>query len=339
MAGEIAKRLKNAFDITFYCTSNSSDEVGKHTWEGIPVRVFKSYSFAYELSLPLYRALKGEKEVCLVHAHNYSTLIPLTAVLARSDIPIIINSHFHQKASTRINSLLRRMYDPWLGAYALHRAKLVVFNSNAEKEALLSRFPNLQWVRVIYNGVDLDRTRLAEPYPTTTKCVLCVSHLLRYKNVHLVIYALEYLPKEYSVVVIGTGSEMRALQALVAKLGLQSRVSFLGNVPDKEVYRWYRTATVFVHLSQIESFGMTCIEALAAGTPVVANDDGAGLKETIELFHPYICAVDVTVDSPQQIANAIENASYIKVEASLRDFDWDEIANQFSAVYSEVIES
>jgi len=340
MVAELAKRLKNTFSLKVYCTSDSSDQLGDHTWEGILVKVFQTYSFAYQLSLPLYRSIRGEKEVCLIHAHNYSTLIPLTVTLAQNDIPVIINPHFHRRAETKFNSLLRQVYDLWPGAYPLRRARLVVCNSNAERQSLLRKFPDLQGVQVIYNGVDLDRIRLAEPYTaTSSKVILCVSRLVRYKNVHLILHALKYLPQEYKMVVIGTGSEMESLQALVAKLGLQGRVDFLGNVPDGELHRWYRTATVFAHLSEIESFGMTCIEALAAGTPVVANDDRAGLKETIELFHPYICAVDATRSSPQQIANVIEEAGHIKVDASLHGFDWDEIANQFRVLYSQVIES
>jgi glycosyltransferase involved in cell wall biosynthesis len=213
-----------------------------------------------------------------------------------------------------------------------------VCNSRSERDLVVAKFPFLrEKTRIVSNGVALESIRNAQPFPIDAKVVLCVSRLVRYKNVHLVLQALKHLPEEYVAVVVGTGPEERRLRDLAMGLGLGDRARFLGRVTDEDVYRWYGTACVFAHLSEIESFGMVCVEALAAGTPVVANDDRGGLKETIDLFQPNIVAVDIKRNSVEEIACAIEKASRIEVKVDLSHLAWDVIARQFAELYIQLI--
>lgn len=67
----------------------------------------------------------------------------------------------------------------------------------------------------------------------------------------------------------------RALRRYVAELGLQDAVSFTGFATDAEVAAAYTTADVLVATSEHEGFGVPVVEAMAAGLPVVAYDQGA----------------------------------------------------------------
>jgi glycosyltransferase involved in cell wall biosynthesis len=338
LVAETCRHLREAFDISVYATSESADQLGERSWEGITVRVFKAYRHTFCLSVPLYRHLQREEGIALVHAHNHGTLIPLISAMANSNIPLVINPHFHMAGATRVNSILKRLYDPLVAPMAYRRADAVVCNSTSEKDLVVAKFPFLRGsTRVISNGVAASSIRNAQPFPIEAKVVLCVSRLVRYKNVHIVLQALRHLPKEYVAVVVGTGPEETSLRELAMSLGLGDRARFVGRVTDDDVYRWYRTASVFAHLSEIESFGMVCVEALAAGAPVVANDDRGGLKETIDMFQPNIVAVDVKRDSAEDIARAIERASRIQVKVDLSHLVWEAIASQFAELYIQLI--
>jgi glycosyltransferase involved in cell wall biosynthesis len=338
VVAETCRHLREGFDISVYATSESADQLGERLWEGIRVRVFKAYRHTFCLSVPLYRHLQREEGIALVHAHNHGTLIPLISAMAKSNIPLVINPHFHMAGATRANSILKKLYDPLMAPLAYRKADAVVCNSMSERDLVVAKYPFLRGnARVISNGVAASSIRNAQPFPVEGKVVLCVSRLVRYKNVHLVLKVLKHLPKEYVAVVVGTGPEETSLRELAMSLGLGDRARFVGRVADDDVYRWYRTATVLAHLSEIESFGMVCVEALAAGTPVVANDDRGGLKETIGLFQPNIIAVDVKRDSAEEIARAIERASRIQVRVDLSHLVWDAIARQFAELYIELI--
>jgi glycosyltransferase involved in cell wall biosynthesis len=328
MAGEICKRLTDTFEVDIYCTGRNDDI---SYWEDILVRQFKGYSFAYSSSL--YKALRKIDNYSLIHVHNYSTLIPLAGMLADKK-PIVINTHFHKKPSSLLNTFLRKFYDPMIGRQILKQSNLIICNSFAEKKELQEKFPeNQDNIEVIYNGVSIKEFTQLEPFKENKKVILCVSRLERYKNVQLVIKALVHLSNDFRLVIVGTGSYESNLKKLVNVLQLENRVLFTGKISDIDVRRWYRTAVVFVHLSEIESFGMTCIEALAAGTPVIANNDGGGLKETIDLFPDDILSVNVKESIPEDIAQTIKRAIHIKITGNVQLFDWDTIAQQFKNIY------
>jgi mannosyltransferase len=69
------------------------------------------------------------------------------------------------------------------------------------------------------------------------------------------------------------------LKARIAAAGLTERVRFLGELPSEEVPRWYQRITIYAFTSRNEGFGLTLIEAMAAGLALVAAR--AGAAETV----------------------------------------------------------
>lgn len=94
------------------------------------------------------------------------------------------------------------------------------------------------------------------------------------------------------------GDELRATGA---RLHAASRVVVTGPVDDAELARWYAAASVFVAPSRFESFGLTVVEAMAAGLPVVAVDTPAAR----ELVADAVTGVLVAPDDPAALADAI----------------------------------
>jgi mannosyltransferase len=66
-----------------------------------------------------------------------------------------------------------------------------------------------------------------------------------------------------------------ALKQRIAAAGLEERIRFLGELPIEEVPRWYQRIAIYVFASRVEGFGLTLIEAMAAGDAVVATRAGA----------------------------------------------------------------
>lgn len=116
-------------------------------------------------------------------------------------------------------------------------------------------------------------------------CILCLGSLTRFKRVDLAVrgYALarralgDSLPP---LVIAGDGPEMPKLQALVGELDLEGHVCFAGKVSDQEKRLLYARAQVFISTAPKEPFGLTPVEAMAAGAPVLAPDQG-GPSETV----------------------------------------------------------
>jgi len=140
-------------------------------------------------------------------------------------------------------------------------------------------------IEVIPNFVDLDLYPLGRgprsPYATEgQKVLLHVSNFRPVKRVLDVVRIFERVSREVDAIMlmVGEGPERSSAQALGRRLGLQDRIHFLGTRQGIEDI--VRMADVFLLPSELESFGLSALEAMAAGVPVVGSDAG-GLPEVV----------------------------------------------------------
>ncbi len=101
---------------------------------------------------------------------------------------------------------------------------------------------------------------------------LIVSRLVTYKRVELAVQAFNQL--DLPLVIIGDGGECENLQKQA-----KANIRFLGRLSDEEIADWYSRAKAFVFCGE-EDFGITPVEAQAAGTPVIAYGRG-GILDTV----------------------------------------------------------
>jgi phosphatidyl-myo-inositol alpha-mannosyltransferase len=123
---------------------------------------------------------------------------------------------------------------------------------------------------VAFNGVDVDAFSGVDPFPTEGPTVLFVGRHEPRKGLEVLLEARHHLPESVRIWVAGTGPQTDELRAGV---GDDPRVEWLGRIDDREKARRLRAADVFCAPSLGgESFGVVLLEAMAAGTPVVASD-------------------------------------------------------------------
>lgn len=129
---------------------------------------------------------------------------------------------------------------------------------------------------VIYPGTDLDKFEVGSVFSARSRgkegYYLIVSRLSKYKKVDLAIKACNKLRKK--LIIIGDGSDKDYLKKIAGPT-----IEFKGFLPDKKVREYYNNAKVFIFPAE-EDFGLTPIEAMASGTPVIAYKKG-GLLETV----------------------------------------------------------
>jgi glycosyltransferase involved in cell wall biosynthesis len=111
--------------------------------------------------------------------------------------------------------------------------------------------------------------------------VVTCARLYPWKNMDTLIRIVPLLPAGAHLVIVGGGPDHGHLQSLAGQLGLKDRVHITGNVPHAEVQRYLRAADVFVLNTRYEGLSHVLLEAMAAGTPVVASRVG-GNAEVVE---------------------------------------------------------
>ncbi|ENT8517482.1 glycosyltransferase family 4 protein [Raoultella sp. FYR_9] len=124
---------------------------------------------------------------------------------------------------------------------------------------------------VIYPPVDVDRFSLVE---SKDDYYFTASRLVPYKRIDLIVEAFSHMP-EKKLVVIGDGSEMSKIKSKATK-----NIEILGYQPNEVMQSTMQKAKAFVFAAE-EDFGITPVEAMACGTPVIAFGKG-GTLETVK---------------------------------------------------------
>jgi glycosyltransferase involved in cell wall biosynthesis len=267
----------------------------------------------------------------LVDAHGAH--LPLAHATARS-----CPKRFVFSPDAPIQRLLRWPYAR-ITRSIVDRATRIVCRSRSQADLLCAAFPSAApRVHVVPFGVDVEAVRAATPYRGTGDIVLSVGWLARNERVDRAIAAMVGLEPALRLIVAGNGPRKRRLRAYARDLELSSKVEFAGPVSDSERYRWLRTACVVTALSERPSSGRHVLEALAAGTPVVATDNPIHREAA-----SYVGGAGVTFVSPEgsplEVADAISHAVETRVPAAARPGipTWDATIDRTSALYEAVI--
>lgn len=170
---------------------------------------------------------------------------------------------------------------------------------------------------------------------STGPLLLCVGALVPIKGQAIAIRALSHLPNDVRLAIAGTGADEAALKALVAQLGLESRVHFLGAVEHDLLPQLLCAADAMVLPSEREGLANAWIEAIACGTPVIIPDVG-GAREVVR----DASAGRIVERTPIAIAQAVTDLladppSQQSVAANAERFSWDANAAALAAIYEK----
>lgn len=190
--------------------------------------------------------------------------------------------------------------------WAALRAAAIVTVCEALKRDVVALGVPADRVRVLRNGVDLERFRPTDRAPVRAKLgiegrvLLSVGLLIPRKGHDLTIQALATLPG-FTLLIAGIGPEENRLRQLAADLGVASRVRFLGAIAHDELPDYYSAADAMVLASSREGLANVLLESIACGTPVVATD----VNGTREVVADPVAGVLVAERTPEAIAAAV----------------------------------
>ena len=151
-------------------------------------------------------------------------------------------------------------------------------------------------MRIIPTGIDVgmyaktvdDNIRAKYGIAQDAPLMLSISRLAYEKNITEIIKLLPEIVRQVPTVklmIVGDGPAKEDLEQQVSDLKLEDHVIFTGEISNDHVNAFYQAANVFVSTSESESQGLTYIEAMAAGLPVVvtASDYTDGLLSSVTL--------------------------------------------------------
>jgi glycosyltransferase involved in cell wall biosynthesis len=234
--------------------------------------------------------IRKERPRALLSALHYTNEIALWArALAFSKTRIIVSEHntlsIHSKyrKTDRWAPTLARFFYPWAD-------KVVAVSEGVAKDLNQSLGLPKSLIEVIYNPIvtPLMLEKSQQPLEHSwfkagePPVVLGVGRLEPQKNFPLLIHAFAKVRRQRParLIILGSGGERQALEALVKELDLQTDVSIVSFLENP--YPYIAKSDVYVSSSNWEGFGNVIVEAMALGTPIVSTDCPYGPAEILE---------------------------------------------------------
>lgn len=284
------------------------------------------------------KVLKKEGKPDIIHAHFLSMALYAGKICKKEKIPLVITEHGSQMNTSH---LAQKEQKRALKAYEAADERIAVSESLSKNLKLSTGFD----FKVINNIVDLDVFHyVKQDERKNFFTFISVGNLTVGKGFDILLKAfagLRAYGKDCRLLIIGEGIEHTSLSDMAEKLGLSDSVIFTGLLDRNQICERMHDADAFVLLSKSETFGVSYIEAMAAGLPVVATKCG-GPEEFVNEHNGILIDVDDVRGAENAMADMMRNIDkydneLIRTEV-IEKFSPSTIAKKIIGIYKDVLE-
>ena len=332
-----------------------------HTYEPASVE-----DLADGIRLYVKKALEiaKHKKIDIIHAQhlgfNFLASIQIKwltggALIATShgiEVDLIQNPNYHPQTAFDVN-LARRLVQTCMYADHIISVSSFITKKFHEKFAVpydkISTIPNGVDVNMFNPKVNGSKVRSRYKMSTSEKIIMFAGRLAYEKGLDILIEAVSIVRKSIpnvKLMLVGSADppEMRERLAILAKeKGIDDVTVFVGFVPHDKMPYFYAAADVCVLPSKAEAFGISALEAIATGKPVVASEVG-GIPEVVKngltgkLVKPEDSrelaeALLELLNDEQEVMKMGYNARRVAEE----EFSWKVIAKKTEEVYQKIL--
>lgn len=315
------------------------NSVARYRWVGITPDVFRY----------VHRELAGFD---VIHIYGYREFLTLVVALwaRRIGKPYILQA-LGTVPRIKRSQLKKFIYDVIAGRRILRGAAALLAKTPMDRKPYLDAGVPPEKVAVIQNGIDvpLELERIVKGgfrrrygIGETEYLVLFLGRIDPNKGVGLLIEAFAKLKDGAKLAIVGPDEGHREeFERLAADRGLGESVLFTGPLYGDQKWSAYLDADIYVLPSVRENFGMTVLEALSCGTPVVLTE-GCGIAPQVVdragLVVPYderalAAAIEHLRDNPELGDRLVEGGRRLLLE----EFSWDRPVADLEQLYKQVV--
>lgn len=279
----------------------------------------------------IFRLRKKFRDYDLVHAHLFPTIYWASLAARGLKVKLVYTEH------STFNSRRNKWYFRPVERFMYSRYNKIISISQQTQDALQC------WLRssskcfvVINNGVDIKRFSSIKR-PIIPKSLIMVSRFAASKDQETVIRAMKYVDGNAVLRLVGDGENIEHCKQVAINEGVLDKVEFLGARSD--IAELIAESYVGIQSSNWEGFGLTAVEIMAAGKPVIASDVD-GLKQVVEgageIFHK-----GNAKDLAEKITVLLEDEFYYnsivtRCKQRSQMYSIEGMADKYKSVYDEL---
>jgi len=282
------------------------------------------------------------EEFDVIHAHDWLTYKAGIEAKKATGKPLVVHIHATEFDRTGGNGVNQYVYD--IEKAGFDYADIICAVSNFTKNKIIEHYGvNPDKVHVVHNAVEFNEFNEApKKISEKDKVVLFLGRITLQKGPdYFVEAAKKVVEKDPNVkfVVAGSGDMLPQMVEMAAEKGLASKMLFAGFLKGEDIDRAYKMADLYVMPSVSEPFGITPLEAMRNGTPVLMSKQ-SGVSEVVS--H---CLKTDFWDVDDMAAKMLAVLKYNSLHECLQEngsrevskFSWDEPAGKCVEAYSRAI--
>lgn len=318
------------------CAYTHEKLLKQETYDGI--KIFRIPYISFKIYKPSPGVLSFLKNYDIVHVHSlgfFSDFLALTKCMHKK--PLVISTHggiFHTKDFSSLKSVYFKLWCK----HTLKKFDKIIADSRSDEKLFSTIIPN---VELILNGIETADFKVVKK--AEKNALLYVGRISKNKRVDNLIEVVAALKKDVPDVklyIVGEDWEglLSGFEGLARERKVEHNIAFVGKVDKREaVLEYYSKATFFVSASEYEGFGISVLEAMAAGCIVVINDISAfrefvnpGKNGFLVNFTDYESVATTLADLMRKDLSEISK----KAVETADMYDWKTVAKKIENVYA-----
>jgi len=328
---EEARRLVERGHEVTILTSNHSNLELKAMIEGIDVirvpalNILENYGVPYPIFYPsiLSKTLKSIVPTFdIIHAHGHpyisSYLAGRVATKYKEKFVASIHNSFIDYKFKLFN-IFEKLNDRFISSYTLKSADMIITPSPYIDNYIKKQFGNLETTIVFY-GIDYKKFELNKTKEEIRKLLnlpkekficLTVGRITFKKGIDALLEVANLCEnRDILFLIVGSGPDLEKLMSISKKMGLESKVKFIGYVSDEKLLYYYNSADVFILPSKSgEGLPTTILEAFSSSLPVIATKTGGQVDIIEDDFNGYLVEPNNASQLFEKLEKVINNSA------------------------------
>jgi len=281
-----------------------------------------------------------KKKFDLIHCHDWITINAGIEIKKKTGKPLIFTIHSTEYDRTANIYPLKNIVD--IEKIGVQEADVIITVSKQMKQQLIERYgADEKKIKVIYNGIDVSRY-FGLTQKERKNIVLFLGRLTNQKGPYFFLHTAKKvleMKKDVLFVIAGQGEKLPELIKQSIELNIADHVLFTGYLSEEELNYAYATADVYVMPSVAEPYGITALEAIASGTPVIISKTAGVAEEIKHCFKVDFWDTHEMADKILGILNYPVLGECMRKNgySEIKRFGWERTADQTIDVYRSLL--